>query len=401
MTGVQPPRTVEHIDKPMQFEGDFEGFDILAESRLLILAPHPDDEALATGGLLQRAQSVGARVCVVFLTDGENNPWPQRVADRRWSIGARERARWGARRRGEALRSLRTLGVTPDRVSFLGFPDQHLTALLTSGDPSLARVLSEVLAEQSPTHVFSPSTHDHHSDHSAAAVAVRGACARRGRHHAPRLFEYVVHDGKQIPAVRVIRLSPTADEVDRKHHAIACHLSQLFFRRAELLAFATHDEVFFEPAIAGSDEPMHPIRAIQLDRGQLRLSLHRAPCLRAWGPASLVLLYPSLHRMRRTLRITLSWRSSDSAVRFADGRVASQHAAYTGGPYCGELCVPAALLPRLLPGFAKIDARFGFFDEAGWRALPLLTIANKQELRDRIRRLAAPAPGSSRIGQDS
>src|SRR5205085_944203 len=101
-----------------------------ATSRLLLLAPHPDDEALAMGGLLQRATTAGATARVVFLTDGENNPWPQRAAERRWRIGPQERARWGARRRTEALRSLRTLGIEPAHVSFLGLPDQLLTAAL-------------------------------------------------------------------------------------------------------------------------------------------------------------------------------------------------------------------------------------------------------------------------------
>ena len=53
---------------------EFESFDITKDSRLLMIAPHPDDEALATGGLLQRAQAKGAQVYVAFLTDGENNP---------------------------------------------------------------------------------------------------------------------------------------------------------------------------------------------------------------------------------------------------------------------------------------------------------------------------------------
>ena len=376
---------------------DFESFDITKESRLLILAPHPDDEALATGGLLQRAQAKGAKVYVAFLTDGENNPWPQRVADRRWSIGARERARWGARRRGEALRSLRCLGVAPDCVSFLGFPDQQVTDLVMAGDASLTRVLNEVFAEQAPTHVFSPSLHDHHSDHSAAAVAVRAACARRGRHRSPRLFECIVHDGTQQPAGHPLGLWPEPLEIERKRDAISCHVSQLFFRRAELLAFAHRQEVFFESARAGSDEPSHPIRWVRVEADRMCLTIARTPCMRAWGPASLMLLYPSLQGMRRSLRIRMPWHSSQVAVRFADGRVGPQPAEYTGGPLRGELRIPLAIMPRLLPGFAKLEARFGFFDEAGWRSLPMLTVANKEELRARLRRqMPAPAPAATK-----
>jgi LmbE family N-acetylglucosaminyl deacetylase len=50
---------------------------------LLVLAPHPDDEALGTGGLLQAAALLGVPVRVVFATNGERNPWAQRAVERR------------------------------------------------------------------------------------------------------------------------------------------------------------------------------------------------------------------------------------------------------------------------------------------------------------------------------
>jgi LmbE family N-acetylglucosaminyl deacetylase len=56
--------------------------------RVMVLAPHPDDETLATTGLLQQAVSAGAAVRVLFVTDGDNNLWPQRAVERRWQIGS-------------------------------------------------------------------------------------------------------------------------------------------------------------------------------------------------------------------------------------------------------------------------------------------------------------------------
>ena len=61
-------------------------------ARILILAPHPDDESLGTGGLIQQALAAGAALRVLFITDGDNNPWPQRFIERRWFINAPERA---------------------------------------------------------------------------------------------------------------------------------------------------------------------------------------------------------------------------------------------------------------------------------------------------------------------
>ncbi len=350
--------------------------DITAGSRLLLLAPHPDDEALAMGGLLQRAAAVGAMVFVAFLTDGENNPWPQRAADRRWHIGPRERARWGARRRGEALRSLRTLGLGPERASFLGFPDQRLTDQVIGGDPALDRALRELFDEVRPSHVVSPSAQDHHPDHSAVAIAVRTALAAHGA--AVRLFEYVVHDRTQRPAGAVVRVALGPAEVECKRRAIGCHVSQLFFRRRELLAFATPSEIYHEPAAPDVDEPHHPVRHVTVTDDGLVLTLRRRPCARAFGSAHVQLLFPGLTGLRRSMSVALPWRTGEAPLRFADGRAYPNAAVYRGGPYHGELRLPVAALPMRTPGFVKVDVRYGFFDEAGWRALPALHVSGSR-----------------------
>src|SRR5438105_15586989 len=46
-----------------------------AGDRVMVIAPHPDDEVIATGGVLALAASRGARVRVVYVTDGGHNPW--------------------------------------------------------------------------------------------------------------------------------------------------------------------------------------------------------------------------------------------------------------------------------------------------------------------------------------
>jgi len=89
--------------------------------RVMVLAPHPDDETLATTGFLQKAVAAGAAVRVLFATDGDNNPWPQRASERRWRITIADRARWGRRRRGEALAALASLGVPADSAHFLAW----------------------------------------------------------------------------------------------------------------------------------------------------------------------------------------------------------------------------------------------------------------------------------------
>src|SRR5438067_2335724 len=98
-------------------------------ARTLIVAPHPDDDA------------IGAGVRVVFATDGESNAWPQRVMHRKLLIRKGDRARWGAMRREEALEALARLGVERDAARFLGFPDQKIAALARGGCPKLLEAL--------------------------------------------------------------------------------------------------------------------------------------------------------------------------------------------------------------------------------------------------------------------
>ena len=46
---------------------------IKGSDRILILAPHPDDEAVGCAGIIQEAVAAGADMHVLCLTNGDNN----------------------------------------------------------------------------------------------------------------------------------------------------------------------------------------------------------------------------------------------------------------------------------------------------------------------------------------
>ena len=89
--------TAEYASRRPIVDGDY----LSARDRVLVLAVHPDDESLCAGGLIQHALAHGAKVRVVFITDGDNNPWPQRFVE---GVGAfilpiaRDGAKGGAER---------------------------------------------------------------------------------------------------------------------------------------------------------------------------------------------------------------------------------------------------------------------------------------------------------------
>lgn len=216
-----------------------------ATDRLLVLAPHPDDESLACGGLLQRAVQAGAEAWVAIATNGDANPWPQRLAERRWRLGPGAAARWGARRADEARAALRVLGVDQARIRFLGWPDQGVTHRLCEDADASVATLRGLLREARPTVVAVPSLQDSHPDHSALALLLQAALRAEGIR--PRVLAYWLH-GRRAGVDGAVRLALAPVELARKREAALAHRTQAQFGRGRLLAHVRACEDFFEEA---------------------------------------------------------------------------------------------------------------------------------------------------------
>jgi LmbE family N-acetylglucosaminyl deacetylase len=126
----------------------------------MFVAPHPDDESLAAGVLLQRAAHAGAAIRVLYATDGDNNPWPQRALERSWRIGPRDRTRWGRLRRREARAALHKLAIDRGDAQFLGLPDQGLTDLLTRERDATSALLRDAVVAWRPSVLLIPTITD-------------------------------------------------------------------------------------------------------------------------------------------------------------------------------------------------------------------------------------------------
>jgi LmbE family N-acetylglucosaminyl deacetylase len=208
--------------------------------RVLIVAPHPDDESLAAGGLIQRVTAAGGSVRVLFVTEGENNPWPQRLLHRRWFIGDEDRKRWGTLRRAEAERSLARLGVAATATDRLGLPDHGLLGLARSNDPRLGQALARAVAEYAPTLVVSPSAFDLHDDHRTVSWSLHTILRDTG---VP-VVTYIIH-GSAAPSRLEHTLHLTTQERLHKEAAIRCHETQLLLSERRFLSYATAVERFY------------------------------------------------------------------------------------------------------------------------------------------------------------
>ena len=56
---------------------------ILPTDSLLIVSPHPDDESLCCGGIIDSARRLGARVAIVWITYGDGFKWDAMVVEER------------------------------------------------------------------------------------------------------------------------------------------------------------------------------------------------------------------------------------------------------------------------------------------------------------------------------
>ena len=248
-----------------------------ANTRLLVVAPHPDDETLATGVLLQRVLAAGGTVDVLLLTSGNNNPWPQRVLERRVRIDAAARARWGERRQREIRAALQCLGVPTERLHVLGWPDLGLLDCLLRPDGAAVATLRDWLRRLRPNLVVVPALADRHPDHGAAHVLLRLALA--GSVEPPVLWTYLVHATSARQAS--IDVGGSAAQRDTKLTALAAHASQTALSGGRLRRLAEGPERF-DPLPLTSTDGRLPWRPPALLQPLLWLSVVDTQGARTW-----------------------------------------------------------------------------------------------------------------------
>lgn len=186
-------------------------------ARVVIIAPHPGDEVLACGGLLQRLSTLEHPLLLVSLTDGSashpgSNVWPA--------------SRLSVVRPQESVEALRRLGMPLHSLKWIrgGFRDNALPAHEQAISQFIARYL------QPGDVVFTTWRHDGNDDHDAVGRATDKACSLVGAH----VYELPVwawhcpaREGAMIPWHRARKVRLDTWTVARKLHAAHAYASQL------------------------------------------------------------------------------------------------------------------------------------------------------------------------------
>jgi LmbE family N-acetylglucosaminyl deacetylase len=270
-----------------------------SETRLLVIAPHPDDEILAAGGVIQQLRDADGIVHVVYLTDGEGYTRGVKAEQRRGKpLTPADYRSYGRQREDEARAAMRDLGYSAWSLTFLGFPNGALNRLMTTywsehakafrskytrlnrpaaaeafvpsteyRGEDLTQELAEILGAFKPTVILAPRAEDQHVDHCAAWFFVADALGDVERVHPQfrtDLVTYIVHynawpfdqPGQAFPFPEDldsgisgwIDVPLTPQQASLKRDALHRYKTQMDVTPWFLDGFARNNEVFSRPA---------------------------------------------------------------------------------------------------------------------------------------------------------
>lgn len=276
-----------------------------ARDRVLVFSPHCDDETLGAGGTLAQARHSGARVKVVFFTNGDGSRSTQ-IAENTKNLRRFSFQELAAMRQRESVAAMAELGVARGDVLFLGYPDGGLRAMwekhwdknsyrspytnvtrspypnaFTSQAPYRGlQVLADVekiMSEFEPTIILTTHPADTHGDHWAAYAYTRAAIeksrlrardsdAQDSNGHWPQrvqLLTFLVHhgvwpvphgyhpDARLAPPAKMKNCGTQWMDADldtgartQKKAALERYTSQLIWTPHYLRAFLRRNEIF-------------------------------------------------------------------------------------------------------------------------------------------------------------
>jgi len=282
---------------PKQKSVGYPEINFASNDRILILAPHPDDEMLACGGVIQEAMKRNLPIRIVFLTYGDNNQWAFLVYRKHPVIMPKAVQGMGLLRHDEAVAAAKKIGLTeeyPDfrtleiwyshwgdrppaesmltRVNKVPYSSALRPGAAYKGDEIL-KDIKTVIQEFRPTKIFLSHPFDHNPDHRSLYLFTRIALWDMEGEIKPILYPYLVHyinwpqPVKYDPQAELLppsflkdtvewqRLNLSQQEVVKKHEALKEHRSQYQSSPRYLRLFIRSNELFGDyPVVTLKDE---------------------------------------------------------------------------------------------------------------------------------------------------
>lgn len=220
--------------------------------RVIVVAPHPDDETLGCGGAIALLCDKGYRVKVLVISDGTGSHPNSQTYPAPLLQSVRSQ---------ETIAALGILGVESSAISFLQLKDGALPTVTSPTFAGAKALCLSYLQATLPDTIFLPWRFDPHADHRASWQLIQAAVLSLGI--TPQIIEYPIWDWdlKQQVELNSSKIAGWRLDIQsvlpRKIQAIAAYRSQLgqlidddpagFCLSAEMLTNFTRPwEVYFE-----------------------------------------------------------------------------------------------------------------------------------------------------------
>lgn len=267
---------------------------ITASDRILVLAPHPDDEAIGCAGIIQEALRAGADVNILYMTNGDNNEFAFIVYEKRLTFRKGVFLHMGEVRRKEAINAMKLLGLQEKNLIFLGYPDfgtfsifryfwqsnKPFKSMLTRvsrvpyktslsfgaayDGENILRDLKNILQRHKPNKIFVSHPIDINADHKTMYLFLEIALSDLNKDlPRPEIYAYLIHfKGWPLPRryapglallppkefngskIRWFQYELSPQDLEKKRKVIFCYKSQTPSSAAYLLSFARKNELF-------------------------------------------------------------------------------------------------------------------------------------------------------------
>lgn len=253
---------------------------------ILVFAPHPDDEVLGNGGLIQKEIAKKKRVVVVMMTDGDGFKGDVVQFLHIQNPKSKDFQTLGVVRHQETINALGKLGVPKKDIIFLGYPDRGLSSMWTknwnsskpfhalngstyspyifayqqhalySGE-NLVRNIIKIVKQYNPSKVVFNDPYDQHIDHWGTYTFVKYALTKM--HYQGQQWNYLVHGNAflepwetdtfpeadaKIIGFTWIHSTLNKKEQQNKNKALQAYSSQILEMKDWMLSFEPKTELY-------------------------------------------------------------------------------------------------------------------------------------------------------------
>lgn len=265
---------------------------ITSSDRILILAPHIDDETIGAGGIILESLEQKAKVKIVYMTNGDDSIGTYFKEEKKLDLGPEEFIKIGEERMQEGRKAMAALGLTQENLTLLGYPDQGLMSMVSkfysSSNPYISKGtkfnhnpylgtykpgriyagenvvqdLEEMVDSFKPTKIFVSHPSDYHPDHRGTFQFLKKILEERRL--SVKVYAYLVHYPLYPPQKKLatsdflyppkklfslkgwLSFELTNDQIDQKLKAVKQYKSQISKLNNLLLSFVKRNEIFEE-----------------------------------------------------------------------------------------------------------------------------------------------------------